>query len=121
PDSLRDERIRQSAVTALAPFATATTGRDLLARPPQGMDLVYAGTFAQAYLGYSSGSAGQSPAPRPYPRSNAPFDFLVRKYLPAPATPRSSPPSAVPRGRRAPRPRSRPPTRPAPARTSPPR
>jgi hypothetical protein len=83
PADLRQQRMEQSVWTAMAPFATAATASDLATvGPPPGDSYRQAAEWAFAYQLYSSASAQQAaPRPRPYPRSNAPLDFLVRKYL----------------------------------------
>jgi hypothetical protein len=81
PASLRSDKIDQAAWTAMTPFVGARF-RDLdFAEIPNSAYLQSAELVA-VYMLYSTGSAGQpAPAVRPYPRSNAPADYLVRKYL----------------------------------------
>ena len=81
PASLRKDRMDQATFTAMAPFVGART-RDL--RFGSIPDSAYGQSveLAIVYRLYSSGSAGDPPAVvRPYPRGNAPSDYIIRKYL----------------------------------------
>lgn len=81
PSSLRRERMDQATVTAMTPFVGARTRDIRLGSIPNSAygDSVQ---LAIVYQLYSTGTAGDPPAvARPYPRGNAPSDYIIRKYL----------------------------------------
>lgn len=81
PAALRADRTDQATFTAMAPFVSARA-RDLSFLSIPGSAYGQSVQLAAVYALYSSGSAGDPPpVVRPYPRGNAPADYIIRKYL----------------------------------------
>jgi Flp pilus assembly protein TadG len=84
PKELRDERIHQSAVMALAPFVGGQQRELDSARPTPAWASESATDFADAVRLFEAPAASVDPChPRPYRRSRTPpdLDFLRRKFL----------------------------------------
>ena len=81
PASLRKDRTEQATVTAMTPFVSARA-RDIDPFRIPGSAYGQAVELVGAYFLYSRDAAAAPPAvARPYPRGNATWDYLARKYL----------------------------------------
>lgn len=81
PARLRRDRTDQATFTAMAPFVSARPRDIKLFRIP-GSAYKQSGEMAGVYALYSrAAAAAPAPVVRPYPRGNAPWDYVVRKYL----------------------------------------
>lgn len=81
PAGLRRERVEQATATAMAPFVSART-RDIQFLNIPSSAYAQAAELVGVYYLYSrQAAAAPAQLARPYPRGNAPADYLVRKYL----------------------------------------